>query len=78
MEAASSLMDEKQRRLFFEIVARSTWPTLWRAWPVSHEHPLAARKPEVIMRLIPQHIPRIEDINLPTTVLKQIAAESRG
>jgi twitching motility protein PilT len=79
MEAASSLMDEKQRRLFFEDrrevdlayalegVARYRTNILWQRG-----------KPEVIMRLIPQHIPRIEDINLPTTVLKQIAAESRG
>jgi len=79
MEAASSLMDEKQRRLFFEDrrevdlayalegVARYRTNILWQRG-----------QPEVIMRLIPQHIPRIEDINLPTTVLKQIAAESRG
>jgi twitching motility protein PilT len=79
MEAASFLMDEKQRRLFFEDrrevdlayalegVARYRTNILWQRG-----------KPEVIMRLIPQHVPQIDDINLPTTVLKQIAAESRG
>ena len=79
MEAASSLMDEKQRRLFFEDrrevdlayalegVARYRTNILWQRG-----------KPEVIMRLIPQHVPRIEDINLPTSILKQIAAEARG
>lgn len=79
MEAASSLMDEKQRRQYFEDrrevdlayalegVARFRTNILWQRG-----------KPEVIMRLIPQHVPRIEDINLPTNVLKQIAAEARG
>jgi len=34
--------------------------------------------PEIIMRVIPQIIPRIEDINMPTAILKQIATEQRG
>ena len=79
MEAASSLMDEKQRRIYFEDkrevdlayalegVARFRTNILWQRG-----------KPEIIMRLIPQHIPRIEDINMPTAILKQISAESRG
>ncbi len=79
MEAASSLMDEKQRRLYFEErhevdlayamegVARFRTNILWQRG-----------KPEIVMRLIPQHVPAIEDINMPVNVLKQISSESRG
>lgn len=78
-EMAASLMDEKQQHLFFEDhkevdlayvlegVARFRTNILWQRGV-----------PEIIMRIIPQVIPRLEDINLPVDVLKQIAMEPRG
>ncbi len=78
-EVASYLMDEKQQRLFFEErrevdlayavegLARFRTNAMWQRG-----------LPEIIMRVIPQRIPNIEDINMPTAVLKQIAMEQRG
>ncbi|HVZ81974.1 MAG TPA: PilT/PilU family type 4a pilus ATPase [bacterium] len=78
-EIASYLMDEKQQKLFFEDhhevdlayavegLARFRTNAMWQRG-----------LPEIIMRVIPQRIPRIEDINMPTAVLKQIALEQRG
>ncbi len=78
-EVASYLMDEKQQRIFFEEhrevdlayavegLARFRTNAMWQRG-----------LPEIIMRQIPQNIPRIEDINMPTAVLKQIAMEQRG
>jgi twitching motility protein PilT len=78
-EIATSLMDEKQRKLYFEDrrevdlayamegLARFRTNILWQRG-----------LPEIIMRVIPQHVPKIDDINMPTAVLKQIAAEPRG
>ena len=78
-EIASYLMDEKQQRTFFEEhkevdlayavegLARFRTNAMWQRG-----------LPEIIMRVIPQHIPRIEDINMPTAILKQIAMEQRG
>jgi twitching motility protein PilT len=78
-EIASYLMDEKQQHTFFEDhrevdlayavegLARFRTNAMWQRG-----------LPEIIMRVIPQIIPRIEDINMPTAVLKQIASEQRG
>jgi twitching motility protein PilT len=78
-EIANSLMDDKQRKLYFEErrevdlayamegLARFRTNILWQRG-----------LPEIIMRVIPQHVPRIDDINMPTAVLKQIASEPRG
>ncbi len=78
-EIATSLMDDKQRKLYYEDrrevdlayamegLARFRTNILWQRG-----------LPEIIMRVIPQHVPRIDDINMPTAVLKQIAAEPRG
>src|SRR5579871_2536866 len=78
-EVASYLMDEKQQRIFFEEhrevdlayavegLARFRTNAMWQRG-----------LPEIIMRVIPQRIPNIEDINMPTSVLKQIAMEQRG
>ena len=78
-EVASFLMDEKQQKTFFEDhrevdlayavegLARFRTNAMWQRG-----------LPEIIMRVIPQHIPKIEDINMPTAVLKQIAMEQRG
>jgi len=78
-EVASSLMDEKQRKLYFEDhrevdlayavegLARFRTNILWQRG-----------LPEIIMRVIPTHVPNIDEINMPTAVLKQIAAEPRG
>lgn len=78
-EVASYLMDEKQQKTFFEDhrevdlayavegLARFRTNAMWQRG-----------LPEIIMRVIPQRIPRIEDINMPTAVLKQIALEQRG
>jgi twitching motility protein PilT len=78
-EVASYLMDEKQQKIFFEDhrevdlayavegLARFRTNAMWQRG-----------LPEIIMRVIPQRIPRIEDINMPTAVLKQIALEQRG
>ena len=78
-EVASYLMDEKQQRLFFEErrevdlayavegLARFRTNAMWQRG-----------LPEIIMRVIPQRVPNIEDINMPTAVLKQIAMEQRG
>jgi twitching motility protein PilT len=78
-EIASFLMDEKQQRTFFEEhrevdlayavegLARFRTNAMWQRG-----------LPEIIMRVIPQIIPRIEEINMPTAVLKQIASEQRG
>jgi twitching motility protein PilT len=78
-EVASVLMDEKQQRLFFEEhrevdlayavegLARFRTNSMWQRG-----------LPEIIMRVIPQNIPRLEDISMPTAVLKQIAMEQRG
>lgn len=78
-EVASYLMDEKQQKLFFEDhhevdlayavegLARFRTNAMWQRG-----------LPEIIMRVIPQIVPRIEDINMPTSVLKQIAMEPRG
>ncbi|HET9870139.1 MAG TPA: ATPase, T2SS/T4P/T4SS family, partial [bacterium] len=78
-EVASILMDEKQQRLFFEEhrevdlayavegLARFRTNAMWQRG-----------LPEIIMRVIPQKIPRIEEIGMPTAVLKQIALEQRG
>jgi twitching motility protein PilT len=78
-EVASFLMDEKQQKTFFEEhkevdlayavegLARFRTNAMWQRG-----------LPEIIMRVIPQRIPNIEDINMPTAVLKQIAHEQRG
>src|SRR5258708_5822261 len=78
-EVASFLMDEKQQKTFFEEhrevdldyavegLARFRTNAMWQRG-----------LPEIIMRVIPQHIPKIEDINMPTAALKQIALEQRG
>ncbi len=78
-EVASFLMDEKQQKTFFEDhrevdlayavegLARFRTNAMWQRG-----------LPEIIMRVIPQHIPKIEDINMPTAILKQIAMEQRG
>lgn len=78
-EVASYLMDEKQQKIFFEErrevdlayavegLARFRTNAMWQRG-----------LPEIIMRVIPQHIPKIEDINMPTAILKQIAMEQRG
>ncbi len=78
-EVASYLMDEKQQKSFFEDhhevdlayavegLARFRTNAMWQRG-----------LPEIIMRVIPQIVPRIEDINMPTSVLKQIAMEPRG
>ena len=78
-EVASYLMDEKQQRTFFEEhrevdlayavegLARFRTNAMWQRG-----------LPEIIMRVIPQIIPRIEDINMPTAVLKQIAFGTTG
>ncbi len=78
-EVATYLMDEKQQKIFFEDrrevdlayavegLARFRTNAMWQRG-----------LPEIIMRVIPQVIPRIEDINMPTAVLKQIAMEQRG
>src|SRR5580658_4027854 len=78
-EVASILMDEKQQKHFFEDhrevdlayavegLARFRTNSMWQRG-----------LPEIIMRVIPQHVPRIEDINMPTAILKQIAMEQRG
>ncbi len=78
-EVASYLMDEKQQKTFFEDhrevdlayavegLARFRTNAMWQRG-----------LPEIIMRVIPQNIPKIEDINMPTAVLKQIAMEQRG
>lgn len=78
-EIATYLMDEKQQKLFFEDhhevdlayavegLARFRTNAMWQRG-----------LPEIIMRVIPQRIPRVEDINMPTAVLKQIALEQRG
>jgi twitching motility protein PilT len=76
---AVSLMDEKQQKLYFEDrrevdlayamegLARFRTNILWQRGI-----------PEIVMRVIPQHVPNIDEINMPTAVLKQIAAEPRG
>jgi len=76
---AASLMDEKQQKLYFEDrrevdlayamegLARFRTNILWQRGI-----------PEIVMRVIPQHVPNIDEINMPTAVLKQIAAEPRG
>ncbi|MGH7738872.1 MAG: PilT/PilU family type 4a pilus ATPase, partial [bacterium] len=78
-EVASILMDEKQQRLFFEDrrevdlayavegLARFRTNSMWQRG-----------LPEIIMRVIPQKIPKIDEIGMPTSVLKQIALEQRG
>ncbi|HVM31549.1 MAG TPA: ATPase, T2SS/T4P/T4SS family, partial [bacterium] len=78
-EVASILMDEKQQRLFFEEhkeidlayavegLARFRTNSMWQRG-----------LPEIIMRVIPQKIPKIDEISMPTAVLKQIAMEQRG
>ena len=78
-EVASILMDEKQQRLFFEDhrevdlayavegLARFRTNSMWQRG-----------LPEIIMRVIPQKIPKIDEIGMPTAVLKQIAMEQRG
>ncbi len=78
-EVATYLMDEKQQRQFFEErkevdlayavegLARFRTNAMWQRG-----------LPEIIMRVIPQRIPNIEDINMPTAILKQIAMEQRG
>lgn len=78
-EIATSLMDDKQRKLYFEDrhevdlayamedFARFRTNILWQRG-----------LPEIVMRVIPQLVPKIEDINMPTAVLKQISAEPRG
>jgi twitching motility protein PilT len=76
---ASGLMDDKERKYFFEErhevdlayavggLARFRTNILWQRGV-----------PEIVMRMIPQHVPKVDEINMPTAVLKQIAAESRG
>jgi len=78
-EVANILMDDKQRKLFFEDrhevdlayavegLARFRTNILWQRG-----------LPEIVMRVIPQHVPKIDEINMPTAVLKQIASEPRG
>ncbi len=78
-EIASYLMDEKQQKTFFEDhrevdlayavegLARFRTNAMWQRG-----------LPEIIMRVIPQNIPKIEDINMPTAILKQTAMEQRG
>ncbi len=78
-EVAGQLMDDKQRQAYFENhrevdlayevqgLARFRTNILWQRG-----------LPEIIMRVIPTHVPQIEDINMPTAVLKQIAMEPRG
>lgn len=78
-EVASYLMDEKQQKTFFEDhrevdlayavegLARFRTNAMWQRG-----------LPEIIMRVIPQHVPKIDEINMPTAILKQIAMEQRG
>src|ERR1035438_1894037 len=78
-EVATFLMDEKQQKSFFEErkevdlayavegLARFRTNAMWQRG-----------LPEIIMRVIPQRIPNVEDINMPTAILKQIAMEQRG
>src|SRR6202789_1683294 len=78
-ETANLLMDDKQKKLFFEDrrevdlayamegLARFRTNILWQRG-----------LPEIIMRVIPQHVPKIDEIGMPTAVLKQIAMEQRG
>ncbi|HEY5038845.1 MAG TPA: type IV pili twitching motility protein PilT, partial [bacterium] len=75
-EVASYLMDEKQQKTFFEDhrevdlayavegLARFRTNAMWQRG-----------LPEIIMRVIPQHVPKIDEINMPTAILKQIAME---
>jgi len=79
VEAIAQLCDEKQQKSFFEEhrevdlayalegLARFRTNILWQRG-----------LPEIVMRVIPQTVPRIDDINMPTAVLKQIALEPRG
>ena len=78
-EVAAYLMDEKQQRTFFEDrkevdlayavegLARFRTNAMWQRG-----------LPEIVMRVIPQRVPLIEEINMPTAVLKQITMEQRG
>jgi twitching motility protein PilT len=78
-EVVSQLLDDKQKKVFFEdhheidlaysleSIARFRCNVMWQRG-----------LPEIIMRLIPQIIPRLEDIHLPLAALKQISLEQRG
>src|SRR5208283_5334016 len=78
-EVATYLMDERQQKTFFEErkevdlayavegLARFRTNAMWQRG-----------LPEIILRVIPQRVPKIEDINMPTAILKQIAMEQRG